>query len=175
MTSVEVSNVGNADTAMRKMMAIAVPITLAQLDPHSLSDLSSYVKCLAEAIQKGDRDSIQEISEAIAEVFEIPDTAEGQTVEEMIHEVEQTSDGKDVVDKVRAENESFMARYVEAKAESKITSQRAMAEKCGVAVNTINAIETERTVPQYRTVEKIASGLGVRVEWLLLGQGSKKP
>lgn len=156
--------------AMRQMMALAAPITLAQMDPHSLSDLSAYLKCLADAVQAGDPAQVEYIQDAIREVFELPDTTEGPEVGEILDQITRTEEGAAAVAEVRGENEEFMGRYVKAKTDSGLHTQKQVAARCGVAVNTVNAIETERTIPQFRTVRKLAEGFGVRPEWLLTGQ-----
>ncbi len=161
-------------SAMRQVVALSLPITLAQLDPNGLSDLLCYVKCLSEAMQRNDADGVAEAQQAIREVFELPDTTEGVEVGETLEEMKSSPDGAAAVAEMEAENTSFMSRYIEAKSEKGLGSQRAVADACDMSVNTVNAIETQRTAPQFRTMEKLAKGLGVTTNWLMTGNGPKR-
>ena len=176
MTAVAVRKGGaGADemAAIRVVMAAAAPLALAQMDPHSLSDLAVYMECLAKAKTDKDKKQIESIVTAIREVFQVPDTTEGPEVGELLESMKQTPSGNVAVEAVDAENAAFIERYTAAKNKAGINTQREVADRCGLSKTTVNAIETERVAPQCRTMEKLARGLGVSVEWLLYGRESK--
>lgn len=141
-----------------------------QMDPHSLDDLAEYAKAMAIAITAKDREQMEQIAKAIREVFDSPDTTEGAEADEILREMESSTAGKEAVESVAKEDAAFMSRYIRAKSEAGLRTQRAVAEACGVSKNTINAIETEETIPQFGTLEKIAKGLNVKVHWLMTGE-----
>lgn len=151
-------------------MALNAPIALMQMEPDAIEDLGVYLKSLSEAVQAKDHDKIAYLLDAINDVFSVPDTTEGPDVDGMLQQMRKTPEGAVAVEQVEAENEGFMTRYVQAKTGAGLQTQREVAERCGVSKTTVNAIETERVAPQFRTVERLAKGLGVTPEWLLTGR-----
>lgn len=62
-----------------------------------------------------------------------------------------------------------MAERLRALRTRRVLTQRALAERSGVSLNTINRIEQGRLEPRFSTIHKLAGALGVSPEVLAGG------
>lgn len=159
--------------AIQELVASHASLMIADMDPHTLMDLVEYLQAIERAKKDNDQDQIQYIRDAIEELF-IVDCDDGEldidAWEERLMSDERSSPA---IEGARAADHAFMARYAQAKSDAGVRTQREVAKRCKLAVNTVNAIETQRVRPQSRTVQRLADGLNVSVEWLLNGTDSK--
>jgi len=162
MATTDRENRLNGEGKVRQHIAEAAAILIAEMDPHSRGDLATYVNALTSAMQRDDPDEIAYIHEAIVELFSADPAMPGVDLDEL--ELQQDHAA---LERHRFDNDRFFMRYHALKQRAGCLTQRDVAERCKLSVNTVNAIETQRVRPQWRTVKKIADGFGVTVDELL--------
>lgn len=152
---------------VRELVAHEVSITIADMDPHTLQDLIEYVGCLNEARQQCDQDRVRYIRLAIQELFEIDCNNGDQTIDEWEEELVADSTSEKSVASARIFDNEFINNYHSLKEKAGLKTQREVAIKCGLSINTVSAIESERVRPQWRTIERLAKGFGVKITELM--------
>lgn len=114
-------------------------------------------------------DRAMEIIEGYAQEVLGPSSESDPSVaaEEVLARIEAVPGARAAIRRVEKAEQSFFDRYFAAKARSPHKTQRAVAKAAGVSPVTIQAIESRRIKPQFKTVEKIARAFGVPVAELL--------
>ncbi len=69
--------------------------------------------------------------------------------------------GKAAAAELAAETEQFFRTYQRLKAQTGLTTIRAVAEAAGISPTTIQAIEKQRVKPQFKTIQALAKAFGV--------------
>lgn len=165
------------DQQAQEVVVLQAIELLFELDPHAREELASHLEALNEAQSLGDEEAVAEVLESIKVLFDScrggyrPDDA--LTLEAWEEELaENDEESRNARVQANQASKAFLERYLTAKTAAELTTQAEVADRCDLSVNTVNAIETERVKPQYRTIVKLAKGLGVRPEWLASGEGN---
>lgn len=141
--------------------ALNAAIAIAQMDPHSWSDLKKYREQLEQAKAGDDAEAVEYLVSAIAEVFERTDPAQSVSVEQWEASLAASPGGQEARAAAHAVGESFFKRYTDLKARAGFKTQRDVAEAAGLSVTTVQAIEARKTRPQAKTIQALARAFGV--------------
>lgn len=154
----------DADRYLAHASAMWTAMQIAGMDPHARDDLGAYLRDLNNpALDEEDR---RYIVEAIRELFVFGHCPPDGSLDEWLAFAREDS-GEDAHRTIANETLRFLSRYQEAKQRRGLTTQREVADACGLSPTTVCAIETQKVKPQTRTLQKLAEGLGVSIGWLL--------
>jgi transcriptional regulator with XRE-family HTH domain len=164
--------------------ATSAAIAIVQMDPHIRNDLALFLQSLNEtqsdltrAREAGDQDQADELEEdmgdivsAIVELFEhneIDQFRNAPTLDSFEADLRVTHAGELEHANERAALNRLVRRYHEAKARSGLETIAQVAEAAGLSPTTVQAVESGRVRPHYRTVKKLAEAFGVELSDLL--------
>jgi DNA-binding XRE family transcriptional regulator len=157
-------DLGPDDRLLQRANAHWTAIKIAAMDPHTREDLATYLADLNNP--ELDQEDRRYIIEAIQELFTFGHCSPDGDLDEWMAFAE-GDEGRHAHTTVKNDALRFFARYQEAKQRKGLSTQKEVAEICGLSPTTVNAFETQRVKPQMRTVQKLADGLGVPLRWLL--------
>lgn len=156
---------GNTEEVLWASHALWAAARIVSMDAQARDDLAAYLRELGKPeLGDGDREYIVE---AVSELFEFGHLSGDVELDSWTEEAASREGGREAERSLRAETARFFARYQEAKRRRGLTTQREVAGACGLSPTTICAIETQSVKPQTRTLQKLAEGLGVSLDWLL--------
>lgn len=157
-----------AAQAKRESDALNATVAIFQLDPRAREDLACYLRALDAAVEARDEEEQRYVFDSIRELFFPVGSGEPPAdVSEWRAHAASTVQGRRAAEQLDEDDRRFLARYQDLKSKRGLETQQAVAAACGLSINTINAVETQRVKPQTRTLQRIAAGLGVSVEELL--------
>lgn len=157
-------DVGIGDRVLQKANAHWTAIQIAAMDPHTRQDLTTYLLDLNNPnIDQNDRNYI---IDAIQELFVFGHCSPDGDLDKWAA-FAQGDDGATAHASIKNESIRFFGRYQEAKQRKGLSTQKEVADACGLSPTTVNAFETQRVKPQTRTLQKLAEGLDVPLPWLL--------
>ncbi len=133
------------------------------LDDSRWETMNSFREGYLEARASGDEESMDEIVSYAVEVLQrAAGVADAPTIDFASIDWD-----PGVIEAVERSSAAFFDAYVRMKEASGLRTQKQVSDAAGLSPATVQAIESRKVKPQYRTVEKLARAFGCSVTDLL--------
>ncbi len=152
-----------SDRVKARQSAQTAAMRMLSLDDARWEAMSSFRVGYLIAREQGDEESMFEMVSYAVEVLQRAEgLADAQTVD-----AESIDWDPGVIEAVERSRAAFFDSYVRMKEASGLRTQKQVSDAAGLSPATVQAIESRKVKPQYRTVEKLARAFGCSVTDLL--------
>ena len=156
--------------ADKRQGAVAAAAAIVNMDPGVREDLISYLKALNDACAAGSEDEQEYVLNAILELLGVESEEPAGDLEDWQRDLAEAPGGQEAAAELAAGTEQFFRTYQRLKAQTGLTTIRAVAEAAGISPTTVQAIEKQRVKPQFKTIRALAKAFGVDPSVLTSGR-----
>ena len=125
--------------------AFSAVLAIAQMDPHSRTDLITYLKALNECQAAGDIEEQEYLADAILEVFQINAVDNGSDIDSWERDVKDSDEGRKAAKELQEETDRFFKAYLHHKARCGLSTIRAVAKASGLVPQPSRQLRSKRS------------------------------